>query len=227
MRSICVVLALVFLLPLFDVSGAIGDAVPSREEVCKDVRWNYECAQRIESLWISRLTGRVRRDGATLALSLDNGGTLSRKDSAKPGHFGSYDQAFTLSNCFPDEKFYLVEVHYFEGHSFQLINTATGASTRVDGEPVFSPDRRRFFVLFQNPYGDRDQRVEVWKTHPLKKEWTHEFVDTLPLVIRWSDSSVIDLHARAGSFDEGYNPGWLIARFNVMWGAWALSPAPR
>jgi hypothetical protein len=210
----------------------VEGAALSREELCKGIQNNYECAKRIEAVLVPLQKGKVRRIGAELIFTLKDGHTASRKDT--PGEFESFNdssgnpnRSFTFSEYIEKQGYYLVQVHYYEGTGFELINAATGVSVEIFDRPVFSPDGQRFFVVSTDDYDPITNEMQVWTIKPsrVQKEWAYKPKHWPWVIAKWIDSSKIDVFYREWSKERGEYPAKLVARVkkNQKDNGWTVS----
>jgi hypothetical protein len=195
-----------------------AEDVLSRQDLCKGIQNYYECSKRIEDIQLPLLKGKVRRLGAKLTLTLKDGRIVSREDS--PGEFKSFNDSsekpnrlFTFSEYIEKQGYYLLEAHYYEGGSFELINFTTGASVAILDTPVFAPDGRRFFVVSADDDSITNE-MQVWTITPAsaQKEWTYKPKNWPWVIAKWTDSSTIDVYYRNGSKERGAFPAKFVAQ---------------
>jgi len=185
----------------------------------------------VERQLISRLKERVSRHDNRLVLKLTNGHSVVREDSPGEEFDGVYDASgnvnrkFTLSDYLRKEDYFMVEVHYYEGRTFELINAKTGDVTEIGNEPIFSPDRKHFVIVIGD-YGDLNS-VEVWLFDPPKinREFKYEPNDWHYINVKWLSSSSIDLFER-DSYSEKESGGNILARINYKNGEWEILHSP-
>jgi hypothetical protein len=154
-----------------------------------------------------------------------------RKDTSPEDLDGFYDakgtvnRQFTFSEFLEREGYYLIEVHYYEGRSFELINAKTGASVRLRDKPEMSPDRLRFFVLVVPGYSSGTNRIEVWRieSQRLEKEWTFDPRDWPEAIGEWQDSSTISVHEWNWSEERGFYRGKLLGTVRKETRGWVMS----
>jgi hypothetical protein len=203
----------------------------SRKDLCKGIQNNYECAILVERQLISRLKGRVSRHDSKLVLILNNGLSVAREDSPGEEFDGWYDPSgnvnrkFTLFDYLGKEDYFLVEGHYYEGHTFELINAKTGDVTEIGDKPIFSPDRKHF-VIVKEDYGVLSW-VEVWLFNPprINREFSYKPHDWPYVIAKWSSSSNVDLFEWNPSAEKGLS-GKIVARITYKNGNWEILQSP-
>lgn len=121
--------------------------------------------------------GAAVRHGDTLVLSLAAAAALQLTDHAKlcdqePENCRSY----VLMGIFPKAHAFVVQLFYYEGSDFILIDSNTGKQTPLNGTPAFSPDGGEFLVA---PHDDENDsgpnNLEIWRRQDdgAVLEWAH------------------------------------------------------
>jgi len=198
-----------------------------RARLCRNLNNSYQCAQAIERHLLADPVHGAHRLGSELVIPLLNGGTLSLRDSAPDMPTGVW---YTYRTHLPSIRYHVVEVHYYEGGTYLLVNGRSGKKTFSNGLPVVSPDNRR--VAAGNVDLEAEfspTTVQVWRLEgdSLTLEWEHNFLasgaasDSTwgPGDVRWQTRTEIVLTKEYGF---GQRRGESLVRLGPA--GWAFSP---
>ena len=125
----------------------------------------------------------------------------------------------------------LVEVGYYEGGTFLLVNDSSGADVAIDSPPEFSPDNRRFVTASSDLESNYDpNRIAVWvltDSVPIQ-EWSIEPENWGPVAPRWLGNSLIRFRIDTLP-NEMYSPGSevpmdSVGEINLEKDHWNLAP---
>ena len=112
-----------------------------------------------EAAALVRAAGSVRRDHCRLIFKLD-GNTLALTNVQSDD-----DRAVKYTYAGPTGQFQLVEVGYYEGGAYMLVEP-DGVHILVAGPPTFSPDSSRFPSLSMDlDAGYNPNEVQIWRVH--------------------------------------------------------------
>lgn len=131
-----------------------------RATICDTILNSFRCARAIEARQRPR-SEAVTRSGDTLRLALAHEDTVGLVDRT-----GDHSDVvlYSYQEHWPDVGLYLVQVQYYEGSAFQLVNDRTGATTWLPDWPLRSPDGARFAVLsldLEAGYGPNT--LQIWR----------------------------------------------------------------
>lgn len=112
-----------------------GDA--AYEAICGSIYNGYDCAQALERRLLPAERGGVVRDGRVLRIALARGDAVTYTDSL---HDDTQGMWFSYRGRFGSIGYHLVEIQFYEGRIFLLVNGRTGWTTWSDGVPMLSPD---------------------------------------------------------------------------------------
>jgi len=209
-------------------SDSIGAGLDSLDRtVCQGINNSYQCAQAIEKHLLADGGRGVARRGAELAIPLLNGDTLALRDSTPDTPTGVWH---SYRAYLPSIGYHVVEVQYYEGSTYLLVNGTSGKKTFSNGLPVVSPDNRRIAA------GNVDLEAEfspttlqVWRLErdSLALEWEHDFLaggaatDTTwgPSEVRWLTPTEIHVTKK---YALGETRGATLFRFGST--GWVFSP---
>ncbi|HEX8271627.1 MAG TPA: hypothetical protein VF615_03180 [Longimicrobiaceae bacterium] len=118
------------------------------------------CAARVERGLLAASAGGARRAGDTLYLRGQGGGTLAlANDAAEGERFVRYRYRALL----PEIAQHLVQVDFYEGGGWLLVNALTTDQTHVLGPPVVAPGRGRFVATSVDLVAGYDPNgIQVW-----------------------------------------------------------------
>lgn len=119
--------------------------------------------------------GALRR-GAELVIPLLHGDTLSLRDSAPDTPTGVWH---SYRAYLPSISYHVVEVQFYEGGTYLLVNATSGKTTFSNGLPIVSPDNRRIAagnVDLEAEYSPTTLQVWRLESDSLALEWEHDFL---------------------------------------------------
>lgn len=172
-----------------------------RAAVCQDITNSFECARAIEAHQLPD-AGAERR-GDTLILALEGGDSARwvdvRGDAADVLHY-SYQTLWS------EQGLVLIQVQYYEGSEYLLVDTTTGERTRLPHWPLLGPDGQRFAVLsFDLEAGYGPNTIQIWelRSGTPSLEWSVEPEDWGPAEGRWETASTLRVLRRGYCEDGG------------------------
>lgn len=186
-----------------DPGGAPPTAAYSelRAAVCQDITNSFECARAIEARQLP--DADAERRGDTLTLALARGDTLRlvdvRGDASEVIHY-SYQMRWL------DRGLVLLQVQYYEGSEYLLVDTPTGERTRLPHWPLLAPDRQSFAVLsFDLEAGYGPNTLQIWelRSGTPSLEWSVEPEEWGPADGRWENASTLRFVQRGYCGDPG------------------------
>lgn len=199
------------------------------EALCAEGSDALRCGQTIEAVQLETFGGRVRREGGTLSLRIGEREGLSFTDSP-PEARRDEARRFTFRDYLPAPGFYLLGEHFAAGTSWLLVHAGSGATYRVDGLPLFSPDGAYALVLPVGAEG-RVTGIQLWRADgdTVAMTWVH----TPPTAeaAQWSVSQPVWTGARAVRLVQSVtDPGGTRFREEPLLlrqgpAGWALTPA--
>ncbi|MDD5126306.1 LamG-like jellyroll fold domain-containing protein [Methylovulum sp.] len=136
----------------------------------------------------------VKREGQTLRLRLKNGQFHNLKNREESNEDGGRDYHFQAH--LPDLHSYLVWISESEGNSLLLVDTSTGAETEIWGNPVISPDHKRFLTFSMDMEASFIANgIQIWNDQVSKfvSEYDQEYNDWGPSEVKWIDNSTISI----------------------------------
>jgi len=170
--------------------------------------------------------GRARREGPRLIIQADSGRTVVLQDDSTEGEaYVRHEYRAHLGSIGA----HLVEVTYYEGGAFLLVDARTGDSTRLSGRPVVSPDRRRFVTTSMDLEAGYDPNViEVWRVASPRPviEFSHQAEGWGPSDAAWRDTATVELRKHEPTPDHSAyrtTPLWL----ERVGGRWAIRDSAR
>ncbi|MEW6621105.1 MAG: hypothetical protein AB1422_17530 [bacterium] len=113
--------------------------IPHLDGLCNCTN-SYECAQKLEKYQLNRYKNFVIRQSDRLLLKLDNGGQLTLEDIDKEGN---ETELYTFRELLENLNIYVIQIHYYEGGEYMLINKNSGEKIKIVGKIKVSPDKQR------------------------------------------------------------------------------------
>ncbi|MAV90721.1 MAG: hypothetical protein CL676_04825 [Bdellovibrionaceae bacterium] len=146
-----------------------------------------DCNQRIEAAQIRQFKDVVQREDDHLILSLKDGKTLVKGNSSftdevdtspkDPEHLTEdADQVvqYFFLYYYKENGLYLIEVLYYEGTGFLLVQQDTGATYHLFSPPVFGPEKHQFATASMDlEAGYNPNGIQIWQKKGL--QWTKSF----------------------------------------------------
>jgi hypothetical protein len=191
--------------------------------LCQGLNNSYLCAQTIEKHLLAEGKHGVLRRDAELHIPLLTGDTLVLRDSVSDTATGV---RHSYRAYLPSIGYHVVEVQYYEGGTYLLVNGVSGKTAFSNGVPVVSPDNRRLAAANVDlESGYSPTTVQVWRLEDdsLALEWEHDFLaggaaaDSTwgPSALRWLTPNEIRLakqyalgEVRGESFVRLGSAGW-------------------
>lgn len=163
-----------------ELTAAPAAAVPTdsaAEVICRDLSNSYQCAQAIEKSVLAAATPSVVRAGRNLRIALERGGTVVFTDTL-PGDVAVVRYSYRGQLTAPG--YHVIEVQYYEGGTYLLVNRRTGWIGFSDGVPVVSPDSSRLAAGNVDFFGFSPTTLQIWRvaTDSLVSELRHDFVSS-------------------------------------------------
>lgn len=143
------------------------------EALCAEGSDVVRCGETIEAVQLETFGSRVRREGGVLSLRIGEREGLSFTDSP-PGTRRDEARRFTFRDYLPASGFYLLGEHFAAGTSWLLVHAGSGATYRVHGVPLFSPDGAHALVLPVG-VGGRVTGIQLWRVvgDAVAMAWAH------------------------------------------------------
>jgi len=156
--------------------------------------WDERYAE--EAPRIASYQDRVLRAGDDLHLQLLNGQEVLLTNP--PGycqHPEACPPVYTFDGFIAAAGAYLVEVSYWEGGAFMLVDARTGARTVIVDRPHLDSSGRRFAAVLDSE--EQGHAIEIWRLDPAgpQREFTVESTDSYSFVA-WHGSDDVELSAR-------------------------------
>lgn len=212
-------------LPGAPAPGAVPVDYPTlRASVCDTINNSLRCARAIERTQLPEAPGAERR-GDTLRLTVETGEPIQLVDRE-----GSDSDVvlYSYQTQWPDPGLVLVQVQYYEGSEYLLVDTRTGERTRLPDWPLRAPDGQRFAVLsFDLEAGYGPNTLQIWEigADGPALAWSVEPDDWGPAEGRWDNASTLRF-VRRGYCPDPEGPGRNMceapARVTLTAGEWRL-----
>ncbi len=162
-RSACILIAYLLFLSYLTMPALVSasEAMDKNLSKCpkediKDARKHYS----EEQANIARAAGKVVRKGLRLELRTRDRLVVITDDCTNGESYARYSFVSHIA----DSGFYLISVTGWEGHGFDLINDRNGEITKLEGNPVFSPNRKRFVTMSMDlEAGYNDNSIQIWQ----------------------------------------------------------------
>lgn len=164
------------------------------EALCAEGSDALRCGQTIEAVQLETFGSQVRREEGTLSLRIGEREGLSFPDSP-PGTRRDEARRFTFRDYLPATGFYLLGEHFAAGTSWLLVHAGTGATYRVDGLPLFSPDGAHALVLPLGAEG-RVTAIQLWRVDGDRVAMTWAHTPPVAEAAEWSVGQPVWTDAR-------------------------------
>jgi len=201
-------------------SWASGPLPSDEENICRAIYNSYECARKIEQRWLTHSALPVERDSLRLVVQIANGPPIVFRDTL-------LDQPdvvlYSYRQYYPSVQYHLIEVQYYEGGIYILLDGVSGDTTLSHGIPVLSPDTTRFVAASQDLVaGYFPTGIQIWRIarRRIELEFTslsdrRQLPSWGPAEPFWLDASRIRFDRielrRDGIFESETNAGYVFA----------------
>jgi hypothetical protein len=148
----------------------------------------------------------ARRESSLLIVPTAAGPAVFEDDRTDSDMMALYSYQGRLQNGFG-----VIEVLFYEGATFILVDERTGGITEIDSVPVVSPDGTRFVTTSMDlEAGYRPNRIAIYRFEgdAVIEEWEAEPMEWGPSDARWLGPDLVAFtHNRLdGSAPSGYVP---------------------
>jgi hypothetical protein len=194
-----------------------------------------------EAAVIARNGARAQRDGNTLRL-VAGAQPVELEDTLCASEPIGDCVKYHLVDYLTDYRLFVVELEYWEGASYWLVDAYSGERFGLEGFPWLSPDRTHVVTVTGDEAGYVFNGFEIWRVsrYGLERQWRHEHPaergsPSRFCLMRWVDERTIALRAQTSveetaSSDgqpvtgarEAFSPAWLVRSDR----GWALRADP-
>lgn len=149
-------------------------SVPSR--ICMSETNTLECARAVEAYQLRHGHDHLARRDSSFVIGLPSGDSVVIRDRAGD-EFGVGGVVHTYLGFLPSLEQHLLEIQYWEGGAYLLVDERSGARQPVASVPTPSPDGRRFAVASSGLVAYSSNALEIWRVaeHGVQLEWQEEF----------------------------------------------------
>jgi hypothetical protein len=183
--------------------------------ICKDVSNSYVCAQKIEKFQLKQFKNSVDRIDGKLILKTDNG-NIVLEDKEK----GDDVEHFSFRDYVKDINSYLIEIQYYEGGAYCLINKSSGMMITIPGLIKISPDKTRIVSYNEDlisMYTKNGFVIYRLINNSFLKEYELEIDDWGPSKADWKDNSHIEFTKTAVKDGTIQETGKMIYEYSGKW----------
>lgn len=147
-----------------------------------------------EATRIAPFADRVHRAGDTLYLGLEGG------DEVKLTNPPTYCDApegcivYGFEGYLSAANSYVIEVSYYEGGEYMLVDASTGAETKIGAIPHIDPSGTRFIAVGTSEMEGELNGFEMWSLMPAgpRMDWRHETTELFTFRT-WHEPGTIEL----------------------------------
>lgn len=198
MRQILLIVTLIMMLPAI-VHAEHLPGCPATSHTPE------QCAALIETEILKKHKDLFQRNNEKLIINLKNGKTetyiTNLSDSFETYH------VYLLVHYYDSVNYALILDGYYEGHSFYLLNIATGASWDVEGFALLSPNKQRFVVYEKDI--DAEYSPNVLRIFQIKPDGLLLEFDAVPFKwgptnVRWINDKEITFSKDSYDVDSPY-----------------------
>jgi hypothetical protein len=177
-----------------------------------------------EAAAIARNGARAQREGNTLRL-MAGAQPVELEDNLCETEPVSDCIRYSLVDYLADYRLFVVQLQYWEGDSYWLVDAYSGERLGLEGYPWLSPDRTHFVTVTGDEAGYVFNGFEIWhiSRYGLERQWRHAHQPNRgsPLwfcLVRWIDERTVVLRAKtlvdepgsAGTTLEAFSPATLL-----------------
>lgn len=186
------------------------------------------CMARIEERRMAAAGGAVSRVADTLVIRGTNGNRLALENDTTAGN-GT--RVYRYDRFLPEIGFHLVELSFYEGGSYVLVDARTTDQTMVIAPPVVSPGRTRFAAAMVDLWAGYDYNgIQVWRLGEggPRLEWEIGGGDQWGASgIAWASEEALDFNRHERTRAPATELTSRRMRLSVAGGALSITPAPR
>lgn len=150
--------------------------VPHR--VCMSETNTLECARAVEAYQLRHGHDHLARRDSSFVIGLPAGDSVVVRDD--PGdEFGVGGARYSYLGFLPSPGQHLLEIQYYEGGRYLLVDGRTGRRHEVVSVPRVSPDGRRFAVFSSDMDTYSSSALQIWRIEErgVDMEWEVDFAD--------------------------------------------------
>lgn len=173
---------------------------------------------------IAACADRVTRNRDTVVVKLRGDSTVSFENVEA----GEQSRGYFFAGYLEEIDAFLMEVVYWEGYGYILVDAATGHQTHLDAPPVVSPDRKRLITANMDlEAGYTRTRIQIYRLvdDRLELEWTHEPQDDPrwgPSSAEWIDSVTVSVAKNVPDYSAGISYTRVPIRLRLTENGWIL-----
>jgi hypothetical protein len=191
---------------------------------CRNIENSYECAEAVEKTQLPRYPQQVSRQGEILRLTLKSGKVETLKDVSMNAQQTTQVHKivhYLFREYLRDLGYFLVQVHYWEGGDYLMVNDQNGQRYRLPDLFLLSPDRQRLATLLMSE-AFMPTSIQIWRITPEKmtREWSLEPEDWGPKEGAWQDNDTLTF--TKSSYDPSQRQKMVVRRDAA---GWKLLPA--
>ena len=171
------------------------------DSIADGINNSYEHAQKIEKYQLNKYSKIAIRKDTALILKLENNQELILKDHNR-GTDGV--ELYSFREYYDPIKVFVVEIQYYEGCSYLLINGLSGEQMNVFGTTKLSPDLKRlvsYNLDITAGYSENGFQIIDLKDNHFSLEYENKPEDWGPENVRWINNSEIEVEKQG--FKDG------------------------
>lgn len=150
--------------------------VPHR--ICMFETNTYECARAVEAYQLRHGHDHLARRDSSFVIGLPAGDSVVVRDELGD-EFGVGGARYSYLGFLPSPGQHLLEIQYYEGGKYLLLDGRTGHRHEVVSVPRVSPDGRRFTVFSSAMDTYSSSALQIWRIDErgIELEWEFDFAD--------------------------------------------------
>lgn len=150
--------------------------VPHR--ICMSETNTYECARAVEAYQLRHGHDHLARRDSSFVIGLPSGDSVIVRDRPGDQH-GAGGARYTYLGFLPSVSQHLLEIQYWEGGGYLLVDGRTGRRHEVVSVPRVSPDDRRFTVFSSALDTYSSSALQIWRVDDrgIELEWEAELAE--------------------------------------------------
>jgi hypothetical protein len=185
--------------------------------ICKDVSNSYICAKKIEKVQLNHFKKSVKRIDKKLVLKINNDTDIVLEDKGN----GDDVLLYSFRDYIKAINSYMVEIQYYEGGAYYLINKSSGNKITIPGLIKISPDKTRivsYNLDLISRYTTNGFVIYKLTNNSFLKEYEVEIEDWGPSNADWKDNRHIEFTKSTvknykvqvtGKIDYEYSGKWI------------------
>lgn len=153
---------------------------------------SYKKAQKIEEYQIKKYAHKIQRRDSLLILKLENNKEIILKDTSNE----DFALLYSFREYYDSLKIFVIELQYFEGGAYLIVNGMNGETQYIIGKTKLSPDMKKivsYNVDIVAGYSKNGFQIIELKNNHFNIEYEYLPKDWGPNNINWLNNNEIEI----------------------------------